>query len=183
MQILRQGQPASTLLLLQRTLPETNVPLWLGSAACSAYLAHSSVWLFGHLLQHSPVPEALCLFRLEPGITLLLPVGTRLSCYLWSDERKTWTLWRTFPRKEDNTSVPFIRGEKSAWQFGSKTYNPEGVRKMTLKESIFPPQLRLWSDSLEASQLFFLLLAHRVPGHCKRFIYNHPKSQNSLTFI
>lgn len=48
---------------------------------------------------------------------------------------------------------------------------------------MFPPQRGLWSNNLEASQLFFLLLADRVPGHCKRFIYNHPKSQNSLTFI
>ena len=61
--------------------------------------------------------------------------------------------------------------------------NAEGVRKKTFKENMFPPQLRLWSNDLEASQLFFLLLADRVPGHCKRFIYNHPKSQNSLTFI
>lgn len=52
------------------------------------------IGLFQHLLQHSSVPEASYhlahhLFLFEPGITLLLPVGTRLSCYLQSNERKT----------------------------------------------------------------------------------------------
>lgn len=82
--------------------------------------------LFQHILQHSSVPEASYHhpFLFEPGIILLLSVGTRLNCYLQSNERKTWTLRRTFPSKEDNTSVPFIRGKKgveAVWHFGSKT--------------------------------------------------------------
>lgn len=74
------------------------------------------------------VPEAsshlaTTFFLFEPGITVHLPVGTRLSCYLQSNERKTWTLWGTFPSKEDNTSVPFIRrkkGDRAVFQFSSK---------------------------------------------------------------
>lgn len=62
------------------------------------------MWLFPHWLQRSSVPEASYLlahhlFLLEPGITLLLPAGTRWNCYLQSNERKTWTLRRTFPSK------------------------------------------------------------------------------------
>ena len=74
------------------------------------------------------VPEAssrlaTTFFLFEPGITVHLPVGTRLSCYLQSNERKTWTLWGTFPSKEDNTSIPFIRRKKrvrAVFHFGSK---------------------------------------------------------------
>lgn len=43
----------------------------------------------------------------------------------------------------------------------SSPVNAEGIRKKIFKENIFPSQLRLWSNSLEASQLFFLLLADR----------------------
>lgn len=115
MGILNRGQPAPTLSLTTKYSTGTKVAVgWAQLHSPHASPIHP-LRLFQHRWQHSSVPEASYhlahdLFLLEPGTTLLLSVGTGLNCYLQSNERKTWTLRRAFPSKEDNTSIPFIRG-------------------------------------------------------------------------
>lgn len=128
MQILSQGQSASTLSFTTKDFTETSLAVWLGSAAFSACLAHTSdavvPTLIAAFCPRGCVPLGPPPFPVRARITLLLPVGTRWNCCLQSNERKTWTLRRTFPSQEDNTSVPFIRGTRwvgAVRHFGSKT--------------------------------------------------------------
>lgn len=192
-QILSQGQPGSTSSFTMKTPPETDMLLWLSSTRSPHTWPIHQIQPFQYfcstllsLRLRTSWPHYL--FLLKPGITPILLAGTRLSCFLQSKERKTWTLWRTFPSKRGQHFCSIYKEKKRqqgrcSTLVPSPPVNAEGIRKKIFKETIFRSQLRLWSNSLVASQLFFLLLADRVPGHCKRFIYNHPKSQNSLTFI
>lgn len=77
----------------------------------------------------------------DPGITLRLPNGTTVSCYWQSNERKPWTLWRTFPSKEDNTSVPFIRRKKgggAVLHFGFKPCKCGRYKEEDFQGEYFP---------------------------------------------